>query len=331
MTADGAVPATTSGDPAGDELSPADLQAARTDNALAQVLYHDHEAGQYDQKWSISFDERCIQYARDRFTALAGPHDAAHWPYRSALEIGAGTGFFGLNLRLAGVLDRLTVADLSAGMVAVASRNAAALGVPITAEVADAEALPYPDDSFDLVVGHAVLHHIPDVEKALREVVRVLAPGGRFVIAGEPTTIGDWYARRLGRITWELTTRVSALPAFREHWARPPQQLAESSRARALESLVDLHTFDPDRLARMALRAGAIDVRTATEELTAAWLGWPVRTVEAALRPEALGVGWAMFAYRSWLRLSALDRRLARVVPQRFFYNAGVTGVKPGH
>jgi hypothetical protein len=37
-----------------------------------------------------------------------------------------------------------------------------------------------------------------------------------------------------------------------------------------------------------------------------------------------------MFAYRSWQRLSALDRALARVVPERFYYNVGITGVKPG-
>ena len=47
-------------------------------------------------------------------------------------------------------------------------------------------------------------------------------------------------------------------------------------------------------------------------------LGWPVRTFEAAVPPDKLGLGWAMFAYRSWLRLSWLDEHvLARVVPRR--------------
>ena len=55
--------------------------------------------------------------------------------------------------------------------------------------VADAEGIPYDDNTFDLVVGHAVLHHIPDVEKSLREVLRVLKPGGRFVFAGEPIDV----------------------------------------------------------------------------------------------------------------------------------------------
>ena len=69
-------------------------------------------------------------------------------------------------------------------------RNAKALGFEIEGRVADAESMPYDDATFDLVVGHAVLHHIPDVELALREVLRVLKPGGRFVFAGEPTTLG---------------------------------------------------------------------------------------------------------------------------------------------
>jgi hypothetical protein len=160
--------------------------------------------------------------------------------------------------------------------------------------------------------------------------LRVLRPGGRFVIAGEPTHVGNWYARRLGRLTWKATTALTHLPPLRQHWAREREALDESSRAAALEAVVDLHTFDPDELARMALRAGAIGVQTRTEELTAALFGWPVRTFEAAVRPGALGWGWAMFAYGSWQRLSALDRVLAHAVPDRFFYNVGITGVKPG-
>ena len=68
---------------------------------------------------------------------------------------------------------------------------------------------------------------------------------------------------------------------------------------------------------------------TRTEELTAAFLGWPVRTFEAAVNPQRLGWGWAMFAYRSWQRLSAVDRVLGRVLPQRLFYNVLLTGTRP--
>jgi ubiquinone/menaquinone biosynthesis C-methylase UbiE len=310
--------------------SEADVQRAWQDNSLAQVLYHDWEARTYDEKWSISFDDRCITYARDRFSSLVGSEvlRTEPWPYRRSLEIGAGTGFFSLNLKQAGVLEEVHVSDVSAGMVQSAQHNARGLGFEVTGTVAGAESLPFDDDSFDLVIGHAVIHHIPDVESALREVLRVLRPGGRFVIAGEPTRTGDWYARRLGRVTWKLTTAVTRLPALREKWAKSQEELDASSRAAALEAVVDLHTFVPEELRAMAVRAGAVEVHTQTEELLAALLGWPVRTFEAAVNPKALGWGWATFAYRSWQRLSAVDRLLARVLPPSVFYNVGITGTK---
>lgn len=303
------------------------VAAAWSDPKLANVLYHDWEATTYDDKWHISYDDRCIQYARDRFVHVAGEQD---WPYARALELGSGTGFFLLNLMQAGLAEHGTLTDISPGMVQVAVRNGQGLGLPVDGQVADAECLPFPDASFDLVLGHAVLHHIPDVEVALREVLRVLRPGGRFVFAGEPTQRGDFVARRLSRLTWWATTRITHLGPLRDRWSRPRAELDESSRAAALEAVVDLHTFDPDRLAATCMRAGAIDVRTVTEELTASWFGWPVRTFEAAVRPGALGWGWSMFAYRGWLALSALDERLlARLVPDELFYNVCVTGVRP--
>jgi SAM-dependent methyltransferase len=303
-----------------------EVEAARHDAKLANVLYHDWEAGSYDDKWSISYDQRCIDYAADRFRLVAGE---TGWPYGRALELGSGTGFFLLNLMQAGVATRGSVTDLSPGMVAAALRNAEHLGLDVDGRVADAERIPYGDGEFDLVVGHAVLHHIPDVELALREVLRVLEPGGRFVFAGEPTTVGDAYARRLGALTWKAATTLTRLPPL-AGWRRPQAELDESSRAAALEAVVDIHTFDPAALEETARRAGAFDVRVVTEEFTAAMLGWPVRTFEAAVPPGKLGMGWAMFAYRSWQRLSWLDRRLSGIVPRAWFYNALVTGVKGG-
>ncbi len=194
------------------------VDAAWRDPKLANVLYHDWEAGTYDEKWSISYDERCINYARDRFEAVAGDVDE---PYGTALELGCGTGFFLLNLMQSGLAEHGTASDISPGMVAVALRNAEGLGLPVDGRVVDAETMPFEDNSFDLVVGHAVLHHIPDLELSLREVVRVLKPGGRFVFAGEPTAKGDRVARMLSRATWWATTRVTQLPPLREKWAQP--------------------------------------------------------------------------------------------------------------
>lgn len=305
--------------------SAAEVEAAWKDPKLANVLYHNWEASTYDEKWSISFDERCINYARDRFAHVAG---TGGWPYGKSLELGCGTGFFTLNLKLAGVIDECHVTDLSPGMVDVAQRNARGLGFEVSGRVADAERVPYEDDAFDIVIGHAVLHHIPDLDLTFQEILRVLKPGGRFVFAGEPTRHGDYVARRLSRFTWWATTRVTRVPQL-SGWRRPQVELDESSRAAALEAVVDVHTFVPGELERLARRNGAIEVRVTTSELLASWFGWPVRTFECAVPKAKLGPRWAFFALNGWQRLAALDERLEGVVPRGLFYNAEITGRKP--
>ena len=305
------------------------VEAARHDTKLAQVLYHDWEAETYDEKWSISYDQRCVDYARGRFDAVV-PDGVLHdLPYDRALELGCGTGFFLLNLIQSGVARRGSVTDLSPGMVKVATRNGQSLGLDIDGRVADAEGIPYEDNTFDLVVGHAVLHHIPDVELSLREVIRVLKPGGRFVFAGEPTNVGEVYARSLSTLTWRVATNVTKLPGL-GGWRRPQVELDESSRVAALEAIVDLHTFAPEDLERMAANAGAVQVETSSEEFTAAMFGWPVRTFEASVPPGRLGWGWAKFAFNGWKTLSWVDANVwRRLAPKGWFYNVMVTGVKP--
>ncbi|MDT4949577.1 MAG: hypothetical protein QOJ37_2172 [Pseudonocardiales bacterium] len=301
-----------------------EVEAAWTDPKLANILYHDWEAGTYDEKWSISFDERCIDYARERFAHVAGTDG---WPYATSLELGCGTGFFTLNLKLAGVIEQGHVTDLSPGMVEVAQRNARSLGFEVEGRVADAERLPYDDATFDIVIGHAVLHHIPDLHLAFSEILRVLKPGGRFVFAGEPTRHGDYVARKLSRFTWWAATNLTRLPQLAA-WRRPQAELDKSSRAAALEAVVDIHTFVPDELGRLAELAGATGVRVVTSELLASWFGWPVRTFECAVPKDKLGLRCANFALKGWQRLSAIDARLEGAVPRGLFYNAEITGLK---
>jgi ubiquinone/menaquinone biosynthesis C-methylase UbiE len=301
------------------------VRAAHSDPKLANVVYHDWVAETYDEKWSISFDQRGIEYAVGSFRAVAGDSG----PYPTALELGCGTGFFLLNLMRGGVVERGSVTDLSPGMVEVALRHAESLDLEVDGRVSDAERTPYEDDGFDLVVGHAVLHHVPDVQAAMREALRVLKPGGRFVFAGDPTRIGEFSTRRLGRLTWWLTTTLTKLPALAS-WRRPQEARDESSPAAALEAVVNLHTFDPAGLERFALGAGAVDVRAVPQELCAALLGRPVRSFEAAVPRERLGRGWETFARQAWQRLSWVDEKvLAKVLPRNVFCNVMVTGTKP--
>ena len=95
------------------------------------------------------------------------------------LEVGAGTGA-NLPYYPAG-LERLVVAEPDANMRAKLAKRLAAVGS--AAEVSDAslEKLPWPDASFDVVVGTLVLCTVPDPAAALAEIRRVLVPGGGFV------------------------------------------------------------------------------------------------------------------------------------------------------
>ena len=242
------------------------------------------------------------------------------------LEIGPGPG--AATGWLAERVTRLTALESDEAAAAALAKRFP----DVTVAVGDAARMSYPDESFDSVGSFTMLHHVPTTaqqNQILAEVLRVLRPGGRFVFAGEPTSVGNGYARTLSTLTWRITTNVTKLPGLGS-WRRPQAELDESSRAAALEVVVDLHTFTPSDLEKMAVSAGAVDVETATVEFTAAMLGWPLRTFEYAVPSERLGWVWAKLAFNSWKTLSWVDENLCRrVVPKGWFYNVMITGIKP--
>src|SRR5205823_1606596 len=121
----------------------------------------------------------------------------------------------------------------------VCAGSARSLGCDARLQVADAEQLPYPDGSFDLAVGHAILHHLPSPDAALAELFRVLAPGGAVWIAGEPTSAGDRMARATGRLTHRVLQRLMPLVApgaTSMERAAPPADATDDERiVRSLE------------------------------------------------------------------------------------------------
>ena len=96
------------------------------------------------------------------------------------LEIGCGLGTDGARFARAGAV--YTGVDLTEAAVSLARRRFELEGLPGEFRVADAEALEFGDGAFDLVYSHGVLHHTPDARAAVREVHRVLKPGGRAVV-----------------------------------------------------------------------------------------------------------------------------------------------------
>src|SRR5579884_2665977 len=165
--------------------------AMRTADEIRDVntRYHDVAAPSYDSKWGIDFGAIGQAQVLGKLRKLLGSE--LDRGYDRSLEIGAGTGYFSLNLLQAGVVRRATCTDISPGMIRTLCANAERLGLTVGTARADAESLPFPDASFDLVLGHAVLHHLPDLHRAFAEFHRVLRPGGRIVFAGEPSRVGD--------------------------------------------------------------------------------------------------------------------------------------------
>jgi ubiquinone/menaquinone biosynthesis C-methylase UbiE len=287
--------------------------------------YHDVAADHYDAKWGIDFGD----LGRDQVTAkVRKALGGRPGRYASSLEIGAGTGYFTLNMMRAGLIERATCTDISPGMLATLSANAQRLGLEVTTAVADAEGLPFADQSFDLVLGHAVLHHIPDLAAAFAEFARVLTPGGVVMFAGEPSRYGD----RLARVPKRFATAVApvwrrAIGARPAGWAGTGSDGAPDA---ALESVVDVHAFAPSELSDMAGAAGLEDVRVTGEELVANWFGWTNRTLEATAEPADIPWAWRQYAYRGYLALQELDRRLLESrLPAAIFYNLMLSARRP--
>ena len=303
------------------------MAAPATADAIRDVntRYHDGAAADYDAKWGIDWGEIGRGQVLGKLEKALGGRDAR---FGRALEVGAGTGYFSLHLLMAGVVGEATCTDISPGMIDVLRGNATRLGLAVDAQIADAEALPFADESFDLVLGHAVLHHLPDLDQAFREFARVLRPDGIVVFAGEPSRYGD----RLAKVPKRAATAVA--PAWRVAMraSRAPAGHTDGGELNhELEQHVDVHAFVPRDLAGFARRAGfdAVDVRG--EELLANWFGWTNRALEATAVAEEVPMAWKHYAFRGYLALQKVDRSLLEGrLPAAVFYNLLLSARKPG-
>ncbi len=288
--------------------------------------YHDVAAQEYDAKWGISFEPNGQEQVVGKLAKLLGERPG---PFERSLEIGAGTGYFSLNMLQAGIVAEATCTDISPGMLATLEANARRLGLRARTAACDAAELPFEDASFDLVFGHAVLHHLPELDRAFREFHRVLRPGGTLFFAGEPSRRGDRIAALPKRVAWRIS------PAWRAA-LRVPKASHLNGHARGpdddhdLEGQVDVHAFVPSDLQRHASAAGFEHVRVRGEELLANWFGWFNRTLEASADPQRIPMPWIHYAHRGYLLLQGVDRRLLEGrLPPELFYNLMLAATKP--
>lgn len=312
------------------------MAAPSTAEAIRDVntRYHDAAADHYDTKWGVDYGDIGRTQVRGKLHKLLGKPLPT---FDRSLEIGAGTGYFTLNMLQDGTVREATATDISPGMLDALQANAARIGADVETVACDAEELPFDDESFDLVLGHAVLHHIPHLGRAFAEFRRVLRPGGRFVFAGEPSRTGDRIA------AYPKRAALRAAPAWRGLIrARPVDgyEMADTHDhlpaehddvdGESLESFVDVHAFAPADLAAWASGAGFTDVHVRGEELLANWFGWINRTLEATAVQDDIPMLWRQYAFRGYLALQRVDVALLEGrLPPAVFYNLMITGSKP--
>jgi ubiquinone/menaquinone biosynthesis C-methylase UbiE len=169
----------------------------------------------YSQRFWVEAPHPFI--TRERLREILAPS-----PGERLLEVGPGTGYYALPVAEWLAPDgRVDVLDVQQEMLDHTLRRAAEQGIEnITPARADARELPYPDDSFDGAYLVTVLGEIPDQDAALRELRRVVKPGGRIVVGelfGDPHMVthgalarraeaaGLRVDRKLGGALWHFT------------------------------------------------------------------------------------------------------------------------------
>jgi arsenite methyltransferase len=140
------------------------------------------------------------------------------------LDIGVGPGFLAAEMALdVGAGGRVCGIDPSDNMLAIARNRAGQGGAPMELQPGEANNIPYPDSSFDVVTATQVLEYVQDLPGALAEIRRVLRPGGRILFLDT-----DWDS-----VVWHTTDRarmLRVLDAFEAHLSDPhlPRTLQRS-------------------------------------------------------------------------------------------------------
>ncbi|MGZ4121508.1 MAG: class I SAM-dependent methyltransferase [Actinomycetota bacterium] len=223
------------------------------------ALVHDREAAFYDDRFLIDYDRIGRDVRKDLTEILGHPPRA-----RRALDVACGTGYAAVGLAAAKLADEVHASDLSVAMLERTRANAARAHVVVPLALADAERLPYADDSFDLVVARGALHHVPDPLRALTEIRRVLEPGGTAIVLAEPTPGGE---RQTGAVVGLAVRAVEGLKRLRRVAETEDDRVRHHWELASIAA--NLHTFEPEDIATLAEKAGFEEI-----EVDTAWWSW---------------------------------------------------------
>ena len=242
---------------------------------------------EYDREHELGTREFFDQIERHRYSQYAPwmPRVMGFDKFRGArlLEIGCGMGTDLLQFARGGA--RCTGIDLTPRSVAITRHRFALYGESGAFMIADGERLPFASESFDVVYSNGVLHHTPDTAGAIREVHRVLRPGGTakvmlyhrhslnywFEIVLRRGVLGGEFLR--GRSAEEIMSRVIE---FSDHDARPLVKVYSRRQARELFSQFRDVAVEVEQLTREELRIFSSVVNEKLFQRLSNRIGWNV-------------------------------------------------------
>lgn len=126
---------------------------------------------------------------------------ASEFPGGKLLEVGCSMGNDTIQFARRGM--RVTGVDITDAAIAIIKERFALFDMSGDFRVADAELLPFPDNTFDVGYSFGVLHHTPDTAGAIEELRRVLRPGGKAFVMLYNTLSLNWLAHRLTGVPYD--------------------------------------------------------------------------------------------------------------------------------
>jgi SAM-dependent methyltransferase len=242
---------------------------------------------EYDREHELGTHEFFDAIERHRYSEYAPwmPRlmEFENFPNARLLEVGCGMGTDLLQFARGGA--RCVGVDLTPRSVEISRHRFKLYGVDGTFMISDGERLPFHSDSFDVVYSNGVLHHTPDTAGAIREVHRVLRPGGTAkIMLYHRNSLNYWFEIVLrrgvfgaeflrGRSAEEIMSRVIE---FSDHDARPMVKVYSRKQMRELFSSFREVKVDVEQLTRAELRFLAPLVSASMLDRLRKRIGWNV-------------------------------------------------------